>query len=178
MSPDARTIRTHWIDSLKAASPNAAKLFARLPVYVRKIAGILAVMNGEHEISEGALKAAIVWVEYAAATIDAVAATAQERRRTLTVSGDSEAILTALKDLGADAKPVSSSDVRRKTRLDKKRFDAAIGSLLQQAPSAIDLSSESWISGNGTKKERAMLALTREAAKSSAAPEDGDEIPF
>ena len=66
------------IANLKAAGRRAAKLIERLPVYLRKIAAILAVMNGEHEISEGALEAAIAWIEYAAGTVNAIATT---RRR-------------------------------------------------------------------------------------------------
>ena len=69
------------IANLKAAGRRAAKLIERLPVYLRKIAAMLAVMNGEHEISEGALEAAIAWVEYAAGTVNAIAATAAERQK-------------------------------------------------------------------------------------------------
>jgi hypothetical protein len=158
------------IATLTAAGPNAAKLIKRLPVYLRKIAAILAVINGEHEISEGALEAAIAWIEYAAGTVSAIAATAADRRKTKALSDDGEAILAALRALGGDTKPVSSSEVRRKTRLDETRFDTAAGGLLQQAPSPIVISEEEWISGRGTRRRRAMITL-------NASVED-DEAPI
>ncbi len=128
------------IANLKAAGRNAAKLIERLPVYLRKIAAILAVMNGEHEISEGALEAAIAWVEYAAGTVNAIAATAADRKKTRILADDGETILAALKALGGDMKPVSSREVQRKARLDKKPFDAAIVELMQQGPAPISIS--------------------------------------
>jgi hypothetical protein len=136
-----------------------------LPVYLRKIAAILAVMNGEHEISEGALEAAIAWVEYAAGTVNAIATSAAERKNTRILASDGETILAALKALGGDSKSVSSREVQRKTRLDKKRFDAAIVELMQQGPSPIALLEEKFVSGHATQRPRAMLTLNRFAAR-------------
>ena len=153
------------IANLKAAGRRAAKLIERLPVYLRKIAAILAVMNGEPEISEGALEAAIAWIEYAAGTVNAIAATAADRKNTKILAEDGETILATLKALSAGTKPVSSREVQRKTRLDKKRFDAAIVELLQQGPSAITLLEEKFVSGHATQRTRAMLILNRFAER-------------
>ena len=155
------------IANLKAAGRRAAKLIERLPVYLRRVAAILAVMNGEHEISEGALEAAIAWIEYAAGTVNAIAATAADRKRTKILADDGETILAALKTLGGDVKPVSSREVQRKTRLDKTRFDAAIAELTAQGPAPIVVSEEIFVSGHATRRPRAMLALNR-----FAEPED------
>jgi hypothetical protein len=153
------------IANLKAAGKRAAKLIERLPVYLRKIAAILAAMNGEHEISEGALEAAIAWIEYAAGTVNAIATSAAERKNTRILAGDGETILAALKALGGDSKSVSSREVQRKTRLDKKRFDAAIVELMQQGPSPIALLEEKFVSGHATQRPRAMLTLNRFAGR-------------
>ena len=143
----------------KAAGRRAAKLIERLPVYLRKIAGVLAVMNGEHEISEGALEAAIAWVEYAAGTVNAVAVTAAERQHTRILADDGETILAALKSLGGDKKPVSTRDVQQRTRLDKKRLDAAICELMRQGPAPISILEGEFTSGHGTRRMRALLTL-------------------
>ena len=116
-------------------------------------------MNGEHEISEGALEAAIAWVEYAAGTVDAIAATAAERKNTRILADDGETILAALKALGGDKKPVSTRDVQRRTRLDKKRLDAAIGELMQQGPAPISILEDEFTSGHGARRMRALLTL-------------------
>jgi len=149
------------IANFKAAGRNAAKLIERLPVYLRKIAAILAVINGEHQISEEALEAAIAWVEYAAGTVNAIAATAAERRHTRNLADDGDAILAALKALGADTKPVGSRQVQRKTHLDKKRFDAAIEELLQQGPAPITILESAYAGGQGARRTRALLTLNK-----------------
>ena len=156
----ARYVREYpRIANLNAAGRRAAKLIERLPVYLRRIAAILAVMNGEHEISEGALEAAIAWIEYAAGTVNAIATTAADRKRTKILADDGETILTALKALGSDGKPVGSREVQRKTHLDKERFDAAIVELMQQGPTPITVLEEAYTSGHGTRRTRALLAL-------------------
>jgi hypothetical protein len=151
------------IANLKAAGRRAAKLIERLPVYLRRVAAILAVMNGEQEISEGALEAAIAWIEYAAGTVNAIAATAADRKRTKILADDGETILAALKTLGGDVKPVSSREVQRKTRLDKKPFDAAIAELTAQGPAPITIQEEIYTIGHGAKRTRALLALNMPA---------------
>jgi hypothetical protein len=156
----------------EGASANAGKLLVRLAVYTRKVATILSVINGEHEISIGALEAAIAWVEYAAGTVNAIAATAVERQKSKTLSDDGETILEALKALGGDVKPIPSRDVRRKAQLESKPFDAAVAALLQQAPSPIVMSAESWASGRRTTRQRAMLSFATGIVVSTPAPED------
>jgi hypothetical protein len=143
----------------KAAGKRAAKLIERLPVYLRKIAGVLAVMNGEHEITEGALEAAIAWVEYAAGTVNAIAVTAAERMHTRILADDGETILAALRVLGGDKKPVSTREVQRKTRLDKKRFNAAINELALQGPAPITVLEDAYTVGHGARQRRALLIL-------------------
>jgi hypothetical protein len=152
------------IANLKAAGRRAAKLIERLLPYLRRIAAILAVMNGESEISEGALEAAIAWVDYAAGTVNAIATTASERKNTRILAGDGETILAALKALGGDGKPVSRRDVQRKTRLEKKRFEAAIVELMQQGPAPIVVSESAYTIGRGARRTQTLLALNRLAA--------------
>ena len=163
------------IATLTAAGPRAAKLIERLPVYCRKIAAILAVINGEHEISEKALEAAMAWIEYAAGTVNAIAATADDRQKTKVLSDDGETILAALKAIGGGAKPVPKREVQRKTQLDKKRFDAAVGGLLQHAPSPIAVSEEDWTSGRGGIRQRAMIALNTTAFDDAGATAEEGE---
>jgi hypothetical protein len=125
-------------------------------------------------ISTGALEAAFAWVDYAAATIDAIAATAADRRKTHVLTSDGEAVLAALTELGDDRTPVPTRDILRKTRMDKTRLDAAITTLLRMGPSPIVLAQEDYVSGNGTKQRRAVLSLA------TAAPSNGsiEEDPF
>jgi Bifunctional DNA primase/polymerase, N-terminal/Primase C terminal 2 (PriCT-2) len=163
------------IDKLQdGASANAGKLLVRLAVYTRKIATILSVVNGEYEISIGALEAAISWVEYAAGTINAIAASAVERQKAKTLSDDGEKVLAALKALGGDTKPIPSRDVRRKAQLESKPFDVAVAALLQHAPSPIVMSAESWASGRRTTRQRAMLTF----ATGTVVDAEPEDAPF
>jgi hypothetical protein len=173
-SPEAHALyetEYHRIETLPAASSNAGKLLIRLPLYARKLAVIVAIMNGEHEISTGALEAAIAWVEYAAATINLVAATAMDRQRAKILADDGKAVLAALKDLGGDAKPLPSVEVRRKAQLDKKRFEAAVGRLQREAPSPIVVSEETWTIGQGAQRSRAMLMLAGDCVVETSQPD-------
>ena len=126
--------RWYWENETKAAaSPNAARLIKRKVVHLWKIAGALAVMNGESEISLGALEAAFAWSDYASATIDVIASTAAERKTMKILTDDGKKVLEAAKEMGADVAPVSARDLRRKTPFDKRRFDIAVTSLLRMA---------------------------------------------
>ena len=156
----------------RGAGPNADKLVQRLPIYLRRIAGVLAAMNGEHEISVGALEAALAWVDYAAATIDAIAATAADRKKTHALTSDGEVVLAALTDLGGDRTAVSTRRLLRKTRMDKKRLDAAITALLRMGPSPIVLTGEDYVRGNGAKQRRAMLSLATTFSSNTLTEED------
>jgi hypothetical protein len=176
-TPDARKYHKRRYTPLanrRGAGPNADKLVQRLTIYLRRIAGVLAVMNGEHEISVGALEAAFAWVDYAAATIDAIAATAADRKKTHALTSDGETVLAALTDLGGDRTSVPTRNILRKTRMDKTRLDAAITSLLRMGPSPITLTEEDYVSGNGTKQRRAVLSL----ATAIAPHEPTEEDPF
>jgi hypothetical protein len=148
------------IDGLQAASANAARLFGRVTTNCRKLAAILAVMNGESRISVGALEAAAAWIEYGAATVNAIASTARERRRMLQLRQDSEAIVKALHDLATHfIGPVSQREARRQAGLSGPRFDAAVEWLQAQAPSPIAVSQQDYVSGSGGVKKKSMLGL-------------------
>ena len=128
-SSEAEALYSQWYvenETRAATSPNAAKLIKRKTVHLWKIAGVLAVMNGELEISAGAFEAARAWSDYATATIDAIASTAAERKKMKVLTDDGKRVLEAAKELGADEAPVSVREARRKTPFDKKRFDAAV----------------------------------------------------
>ena len=117
------------------------------------------------------LDAALAWIDYAAGTVNAIAATAADRRRTKALAGDGEIVLTALKELGGDKAPVSGSKLRRKARMDKKRFDAVVAALMQMGPSPIAIHEEEFVSGNATKRTRAMFILT---AQTTPGRQDAD----
>ena len=147
------------IDSLRPASQNAARLFNRMTTNLRKLAAILAVIGGESRISVGALGAAVAWIEYEAATVNVIASTVEDRRQMLRLHEDGEAVLGALKDLGADLAPVSQRDARRKANLDAARFKGAVGRLLREAPAPIAVDSVDVVIGNGAKLKKTLLRL-------------------
>jgi hypothetical protein len=161
-SPEAKALYGRWYvenETRAATSTNAAKLIKRKVVHLWKVAGVLAVMNGESQISVGALQAAFAWSDYASATIDVIASTAAERKKMKALTDDGRRILEAAKELGADQTPVSAKDVRRKTRLDKKNFDVAVNVMQRMGPSPILVSEEDFVSGNGTRRKRAVISL-------------------
>jgi hypothetical protein len=163
-TPDAGALYVREIyprlDGLQAASANAARLFGRMTTNCRKLAAILAVINGESRISIGALEAAAAWVEYGAATVNTVASSVGDRRHMQQLRQDGEAILNALDDLATNLiGPVSARDARRKTGLDGSRFKAAVASLQAQAPSPIVVTEEDYVSGTGVKRRKSMLGL-------------------
>jgi Bifunctional DNA primase/polymerase, N-terminal len=161
-SAQAKALYGRWYvenETRAATSANAAKLIKRKVVHMWKIAGVLAMMNGEFEISAGALEAAIAWVDYATATIDVIASTAAERKKMKVLTDDGKKVLEAAKELGADEAPASAYAVRRKTPFDKKRFDAAVASLLRMGPSPITLLDEEYVSGKGVRHTRAVIGL-------------------
>ena len=174
---EAKALYSQWYvenETRAATSANAAKLIKRKVVHLWKIAGVLAMMNGEFEISAGALEAAIAWVDYATATIDVIASTAAERKKMKVLTDDGKRVLEAAKDLGADEAAVSARDLRRKTPFDKKRFDAAVTSLLRMGPSPITVREEEWVSGTGVRQTRAVISL-RPIAEPPQARTDDDE---
>jgi hypothetical protein len=152
--PQYRKLANH-----RAAGANAAKLTQRLTVYWRKLAAILAVMNGEPEISVGALDAARVWIDYAGETVDAIAATAAERKRTRVLIDDGETVLKTLKVMEADKAPVSARAVQQRAHLDKKEFEAAILSLTRLGPSPITVSTEMATTGSKARRAKTMITL-------------------
>jgi hypothetical protein len=161
-SPEARTKYKPQYRKLanhRAAGANAAKLTQRLTVYWRKLAGILAVMNAEPQISVGALDAARAWIDYAGETVDAIAATAAERQRTRVLIDDGETVLKTLKAMEADKAPVSARAVQQRAHLDKKEFEAAILSLTRLGPSPITVSAEMATVGSKAQRAKTMITL-------------------
>jgi hypothetical protein len=126
---------------------------------LRKLAAILAVIAGESRISLGALEAAVAWIEYAAATVNVIASTVEDRRQMLRLHEDGDAVLKALKDLGADLARVSHRDARRKANLDAARFKGAVGRLLREAPAPIVVDSVDVVTGNGARRKKTLLRL-------------------
>jgi hypothetical protein len=175
-TPEAQALYSAWYMKTEAkasSAPNAAKLIKRKAVHLWKIAGVLAVMNGESEISVGAYEAALAWANYASATIDVIATTAAERRKMRVLTDDGKKVLEAAKELGADEAPVSARDLRRKTPFDKKRFDIAVTNLLRMGPSPISIQEEEYTSGTGVRQTRALIGLRPAAPPVSDA--GGDE---
>jgi hypothetical protein len=163
-TPDAKALYERdiypRIDGLQAASANAARLFGRMTTNCRKLAAILAVINGESQISVGALAAAAAWVEYGAATVNTVASTVADRRRMHQLRQDGEAIVKVLGDLATNQiGPVSAREARRKAALDGPRFSAGVAWLQAQAPSRIVVSVEEYVSGAGGAHKKSMLGL-------------------
>ena len=158
-----------------AASAKADKLLKRNPMHLWKIAGVLAAMNGEHEISLGAFEAALAWAEYGQATIDAIASTALERKKMRILTDDGTRVLEAAKALGADQGWVSARSIRRKTPFDPGRFDKAVASLLRMGPSPITLDKEEYTAGNGVKNTRAVIRINTISAEPTTSVGD---IPF
>ena len=162
-TPEAMILYKHEIyariDGLSGASQNAARLSGRMTTNLRKLAAILAVIAGESRISVDALKAAVAWIEYAAATVNVVASTVMDRRQMLRLHEDAEAVLEALKGLGADRASVSHRDARRRADLDAARFKGAVGWLLNKAPAPLAVDIEDFVSGNGVKRKKTLLRL-------------------
>src|SRR4029077_19545986 len=67
------------LQAITAASPRAAMMFPRLATNARKLAALLAIMNGESKVSEGAVRSAFVWITYSAQSINDIVANVQER---------------------------------------------------------------------------------------------------
>ena len=143
---DAMSVR---IDQRQFASAAAAALTTRLSTYFRKLAAILSAMNGEHEISLGALEAAAAWVDYCAATVEVFATTAAERQKRKQVAEDGEAILVALRTLGGDKGPLPHRVVHRATLLDLQRFQDALAKLMRMGPSPVVVTEDKRVVGMG-----------------------------
>jgi hypothetical protein len=149
------------IATLSGASSRAGKLLARSATNFRKLAAVLAIMNGESRVSVGALEAAVAWIEYSEASADTITTTISERRRHTKLKADGETVLAALKALGGATQAVPSREVRRKTGFDEKQFQAAIGFIDSRPPSPIEIVEQEWVSGNRTVRKRALLKLTQ-----------------
>jgi hypothetical protein len=142
-----------------AAGANAGKLMERSTVYALKLSGVLAALAGEQEISAGALEAAIAWVEYHAATVNMIAATAGDRLKAERVRADAALVLDALKARNGGARPVPAREAQRRSKLDASRFRAATAWLLQQGPSPIEAIKDEWVVGHGARRTRLLLRL-------------------
>ena len=173
------------IATLSGASSKAGKLLTRSSTSLRKLAAILAIMNGESRVSVGALEAAVAWIEYSEASANTIAATITDRRGHAKLKDDAATVLTALKALGGDSQPVPARDVQRKTHFDKKRFEAAVRFFTSHPPSPIEVVEQDWASGNGTVRKRSLLKLTQPPEKAAQAkpeppfqqPPTGEDAP-
>jgi hypothetical protein len=151
------------VNNLPAASENARRLFGRLATNLRKLAAILAVLNGESQISIGALRSAAAWIDYISDTVNVITSDITARRRMRAVQRDVEAIVKALKELNADwLAEVPQRDVLRKTHLKQKAFEAALAWLRARAPSPIVVSVENYTANNGATRQRTLLELRSE----------------
>jgi hypothetical protein len=149
------------IATLSGASSKAGKLLTRSATSLRKLAAILAIMNGESRVSVGALEAAVAWIEYSEASANTIAATITDRRGHAKSKDDAAMVLTALRALGGDSQPVPARDVQWKTHFDKKRFEAAVRFFTSRPPSPIEVVEQDWAAGNGTIRKRSLLKLAQ-----------------
>ena len=163
------------VATLSGASNKAGKLLTRSATSLRKLAAILAIMNGESRVSVGALEAAVAWIGYSEASANIIAATISDRRRHAKLKEDAAAILAALKALGGDTNHVPSREVYRKAHFDEKRFEAAIGFITSRPPSLVEIVEQDWVAGNGTVRKRSLLKLTE--PPNEAAPKQKQEWP-
>jgi hypothetical protein len=159
-SGEAEWIRRYEaMDGQTVSSERAEKLMTRATAHGRRLAAILAILNGEHKVSAAAVKAAAAWVEYSAATADAVASTMGSRVQHAKLRADAEKVLAVLKK-GEVGELHKSRDVRRAAgNMPKKDFVAAVRHLLSLAPSPIVAVEVDWTSGNGTRRKRAEIGL-------------------
>ena len=163
------------IATLSGASSKAGKLLARS---LRKLAAILAIMNGESRVSVGALEAAVAWIEYSEASANTIAATITDRRGHAKLKDDAAMVLTALRALGGGAQNVPARDVRRKAHFDEKRFEAAVNFITSRPPSSVEIIEEDWASGNGTVRKRSLLRLAQLSEKTAQTkPEEPCQNP-
>lgn len=128
------------ITTLKAPSSDAQRLFGRLETNTRKLAVILATMNGESSVSLPALKAAIAWIDYSAGTINKIVATVEDRMRADELNRIADKVLDALHAFGGQA---SFGQIAKKLNLDTKKtrpkLESAIASLSHTVPAVIDV---------------------------------------
>jgi hypothetical protein len=153
------------LDALEGSSENAAKLHGRTTTNGRKIAAILALLNGEPTIGPGAVRAAAAWVEYGSKTVDAVVSTVVSRRAHARRKADAECVLKALTELaeGTPGELVAQREVRRKAgNMKAARMQAAVTYLEQLSPPPVRVFEQHVVVGNGAKKSRAYLALTEQ----------------
>lgn len=156
----------HWdreykrITTLRAASIDAQRLHGRLETNTRKLAVILATMNGETSVSLPALKAAIAWIDYSAQTINKVVATAKDRMSNEAVSRDAQKVLGALAAFEGQA---SYTELARKLGYDKKqgkyKLEAAIARLTTAVPPVIEVINSIRQKSNGKKQTLKVIRL-------------------
>lgn len=141
------------ITTLKAASSDAQRLFGRLETNTRKLAVILATMNGEVSVSLPALKAANAWIDYSAGTINKIVATVEDRMRADELGRIADKVLDALYSFGGQA---SFSQIAKKLNLDTKKtrpkLESAIASLSHTVPAVIDVVNVKKINKDGRSR--------------------------
>ena len=128
------------------ASENAKRLYGRFEINCRKLACILAAINGESRVSAAAVWAAYAWIKYFADTVDAVASNLLERKMQASVKANATKLWDAVESLGGQA---TVRDVQRTVHLKKQQMNEAIQYLAGLAPPALAIDSRPATVGNG-----------------------------
>ncbi len=140
----------------EGSTERSKKLFGRLETNARKLAAVLAVINGEHEVGAEAVRAAVAWIEYSAATIDVVVATVEERRKHRALLGDADKVVEVLRKAGM---ALSWRDLERATGLQRQRLRHAAAHLAGLAPPRIRVGERDAAIGNGATRTVSTVEL-------------------
>jgi hypothetical protein len=124
------------LDAMRGSTEKAAKLHGRVTTNGRKLAAILALANGEHEVSAECVKAAVAWMTYASATVDVVVSAVEDRIRQAKLTADAvkvhQSIIRLTEKAGGELP--TRRDVARNTEMNAARLAAAINALQKAAP--------------------------------------------
>jgi hypothetical protein len=132
------------------------ELCGRFEIICRKMACILASMNGEPKVSAGAVLAAYAWVTYYANSIDVIVSSLEERFKMTRLEGHPQKILGALQELGGKG---LVREIRRKAGLSGAEMGEATCFLLGKAPSPIAIEGEVRPKVNGATQDVAWVRL-------------------
>lgn len=131
------------LDALCGSSANAQKLHGRITTNCRKLAALLAFINGEHVINAQAVLAAIAWMEYASKTIDAVASSQQSRLEHAKTKDQAQRVWKAVQtktlvdDHTGEVTHPTRKIIQQITGYKADQVKAAINYLCSQAPPLI-----------------------------------------
>ncbi len=137
LTPEAEALwRENYaeVTQAKGASAYATSLLARLETNLRRLAALLALINGETRVSEGAMRAALAWGRYIAQSIDRIAATSiEDRVATITLGVNAVDVLAFIKEQGGR---VTMRDLVRKLQHRHKgdAVRAAVRAMAEASP--------------------------------------------